>query len=225
MLVVAACLLAGCGSGRSAATSAAPQQATVTVAPLPTSAQSHVFQPAFTYTLPPGWFNSEDFAALFRLLPRGFSNDQFDQGEVDGVTLIAGAGAANLDCTDTMAPGVGLNPEAIATELLSRPGIAGTKRVASIGGLSGLVLDVRLAPGWTTSCPDPPGVPTVPLINGPEHYNQRAGGDTLIRLYLLDLRGSSLSTTSTLAIELDDRTGGDHIENLSKIATGITFVP
>jgi len=229
VLVVTGCLLLGCGPGQSVGASSSPQAApsaqtsATSSVPATSPPKSSVFQPAFLYELPQGWYQSEDFSALFRLLPNGFSNEDFDSGKVDGVTLIAGVGAANVDCTDSMAPGVGRDPKAIATELASRPGLVATKGEAAIGGLPGYVLDLRLAPGWTKECPDPPG-PTVPLINS-SNYNQRMGGSRLIRLYLLDLTTSSLHLSGTLAIELDDLTGGDHIESLSKIASGITFIP
>jgi len=221
-LVVAAWLLSACGTGITSPTGAGPAPATSptaavnSAAPLPTLHQGLVFKPSFTYTLPAGWTITHDDPAMFRFLPIGYSNDDYDAGGTEGISLITDAGAANLDCTDTDQPGVGLDPQAIAKELVSRAGIAVSEKAAVVGGLAGQVLDVRIAPGGTAGCPD------VPLINSPV-FNQRIGGTKLIRLYLLDLRDSSLARRGTLAIEIDDLTGGDRVESLSEIVSGFTF--
>jgi hypothetical protein len=57
-----------------------------------------------------------------------------------------------------------------------------------VGGLSGLTLDVSVAPTWTRKCPGQ-SEPTVELFadaNGREHDFQ-VHGDVPMRLFLLDL--------------------------------------
>jgi len=198
----------------SASAGGAPSSAAAT----PSVVQSYQLDPAFSYLEPPGWLASEDRETIFRVTPEGFTNDQFDQGLSDGITFVAAAAAANTDCSDSSAPGVGQDPDAIAAELLSRKGIAGTKQPVQVGGLSGVVVDVHRVAGWSGLCSDPP------LINGPA-FNQRLGNDRVIRLYLLQVPGAGSVAPSTVAIELDDLSKGDDLDAMAGIVATVTFVP
>ena len=199
-------ILIGCGS--------APA-----VAPSGSVLASEVFYPAFTYTLPAGWAVTHDLGPIFRFLPTGFTNDAFDAGETDGITLISGIRVAKIECDETD-PGIGADRDSIAAALLSRPGLIATKRETSVGGLPGLVLDIHLDPKWTKpGCGG--GGPGVGLIHSPS-YDQGMGQTTLIRLYLAQIPRSA--STATVGIEVDDLTGGSHIDNLSSIVSGIKFI-
>lgn len=154
-------------------------------------------------------------------------------GACSGITQVAPAtrpspsatAPSAADCSDVLAPGVGLDPLSIATALKNRPGLTVTKTAASVGGLTGWVLDIRFTSGWSKGCPGPVSGVMVPLIMGTNGYDQMIGGRTLIRLYLLALPGSAGTPPATLGIEVDDQTGGSHIEKLSSIANEFEFQP
>jgi len=92
---------------------------------------------------------------------------------------------------------------------------------ASVGGLSGFMLDVRLAAGYLSSCAG------VPLIHASGGYDQMIGpgSGTLIRLYLLGLAASGGPSPVTLAIEVDDHSDGSHMDSLAAVVKSMHFTP
>ncbi len=126
-----------------------------------------VFQPSITYQVPAGWANYEDTPGNFLLVPPGNDLPGVNAGTSDYIGIYASIVAATPDCQAGPAPGIGTSAEAIATALSKRPGISSTKpRPVTVGGLTGLVLDAHLAPGWTGVCPYSGGSPTVQMITG-----------------------------------------------------------
>ena len=137
----------------------------------------------------------------------------------NGINLLSSIRVAKPECDETD-PTVGADTDSIAAALVSRPGLIATKQETSVGGLPGVVLDIRLDPKWTKpGCGG--GAPGVGLIHVGD-YDQGMGGDALIRLYLAPISGST--SHATVGIEVDDITGGSHMDNLSKIVGGIKFV-
>jgi hypothetical protein len=180
------------------------------------------FLPPITYTVPDGgWFNSEDLPGLFTLIPPGFGVD-LDSNEAtgDSIGIATSVVAANADCAESEQPGVGHTAAALAAEFAQRPGLTTTTPTpVSVGGLQGLVLDIRLADGWTQTCFYSGGNPVVPLISGvpPSDLDYPIGPGFIMRLYLLDRPGS------TLAIELGDKSGGTHLDAYSAIVDELHF--
>lgn len=78
----------------------------------------------------------------------------------------------------------------MAAAIAAHPGLTVTEPAAvSIGGLTGVMIDISMASDWTGTCPFLPEVPWVPLLvgSGPSSGLQqgiRASNTT--RLYLLD---------------------------------------
>ena len=75
-----------CGAAPSAVTPSAVMPSAITPSPTgssPAARASKEFQPAFTYTLPDGWAVTHDESTKFRLLPAGFTNDDFDAGRTE----------------------------------------------------------------------------------------------------------------------------------------------
>jgi hypothetical protein len=180
------------------------------------------FQPPITYTVPAGgWSNIEDLPGLFELLPPG-SSIQGGEPVGDYIGIWANVVAANTYCTESEQPGVEHTAAALATEFAQRPGLeTTTPKLVSVGGLQGLVLDIRIADGWTKTCFYSQGSPAVPLIRG---VGPSSGLDNPIcdpgcttRVYLLDL------PDSTLAIELSDYSGGKHLDAYSAIVNQLQF--
>lgn len=65
------------------------------------------------------------------------------------------------NCPDAVEPGVGSTPADLATWLQGLPGLVTTTPTpVTIGGHSGLLMDVSVAPAWRLDCQqDPPGAP------------------------------------------------------------------
>lgn len=191
--------------------------------PIPAGTYTTVqFQPRITYAVPAGgWFNSEDLPGLFTLIPPGFA---LRGGEPTGdyILIATSAVAANADCTESEQPGVEHTATALAAEFAQRPGLTTTTPTpVSVGGLEGLVLDIRMADGWTQTCFYSGGNPAVPLIRG---VGPSSGLDNPIcdpgcttRVYLLDGPGT------TLAIELGDNSAGTHLDAYSAIVDELHF--
>ena len=193
--------------------------------PIPVGTYTTVqFQPPIMYAVPAGgWFNSEDLPGLFTLIPPGFSvgvNSNEPTG--DYILIATSVVAANADCTESEQPGVGHTAAALAAEFAQRPGLTTTTPTpVSVGGLEGLVLDIRMADGWTQTCFYSGENPAVPLIRG---VGPSSGLDNPIcdpgcttRVYLLDGSGT------TLAIELGDNSGGIHLDAYSAVVDQLHF--
>src|SRR5262249_35222005 len=93
--------------------------------------------------------------------------------------------------TDTS---VGRTPAALAAWLGTLPGLsATTPQAITLGGLSGVTLDVAVNPTWTRACPDTEGVPAIKLfvdVNPNEGHDVDVRGDAPMRVILLDLGDS-----------------------------------
>jgi hypothetical protein len=179
------------------------------------------FQPPITYTVPAaGWSNIEDLAGLFELLPPG-STIPHGEPVGDYIGIWANVVAANTDCTESEQPGVAHTAAALAAEFVRRPGLTTTTpKPVSVGGLKGLILDIRLADGWTKTCFYLGGNPVVPLVRGvgdSSGLDNPIGSTMPTRVYLLDL------PDSTLAIELTDISGGKHLDAYSAIVNQLHF--
>jgi hypothetical protein len=143
---------------------------------------SQRFEPALTFTVPPGWNNPWDTRSGFRLWTPGWD---------PGTTLFDYAGVwVRRDprpaegCVD---PKVGTSAIDVATWVANHPAIAaGAPSPVEVGGLSGYQLDLSLADTWRKSCPDGPGAVWLfddIYLRDPNKYPEYA----TMRLILLDL--------------------------------------
>jgi hypothetical protein len=165
-----------------------------------------LFETRITYTVPDGWQNFEDLPGNFLLVAPGSDLHGVNAGGSDFIGIFWSVYAQNRLCSReneavSVEPGVAHTPQAIADEFAQRPGLVTTAPAqVSIGGLSGLVLDIRMADGWTGTCfYAPPGEPVVQLIGGsyPSEFDHPIGPGVFVRLYLLQ------QPDGTLAIEVD----------------------
>ena len=175
-LVIAAAMLNGCGGpgvGRTPAASIGPQA-------LPAgSYQSQAFVPRVAFALPDGWWIPSDVPEYLGLEP-------VTSSEI-GIHLFRNPRAASQDaaCPTTPEPGVGALDTDLLAWIRALPGLdSSNSRLVKVGGVPGLELDVRIIPGWTTSCPFADGVPTVPLFVG-DSYRWVVAGSERLRLTLL----------------------------------------
>ena len=182
------------------------------------------FVAQLTYTVPNAWQNLEDTPGNFLLVAPGYSLTGVDAGGSDFIGVYASVKAENRNCaTDQEAgsdqPGVAHTPVDMAKEFQTRPGVVAAKPTpATIGGLSGLVMDLHMAADWKGTC-FYAETPVVQLIGGvpPSGLDHPLVPGLTMRLYLL-ARGET-----TLAIELDDFAQGAHLDTYSKIVETMRF--
>jgi hypothetical protein len=183
--------------------------------------ETSVFEPQITYLVPEGWANYEDLPGNFLLVPPGDDLAGVNAGTSDYIGVYSSIATADAGCEEQAAPGVGTSPSEIAAELTGRLGLTTTApSPVSVGGLDGVVFDIRLAEDWSDVCPFAPDLPLVPLIIGvpPSSLHHVMIPELTLRLYLLDRSGS------TLAIEVNDASdGGQNLDGYSSIVDQFTF--
>ena len=181
---------------------------------------SSQFKYSVTFRVPAGWTNFEDLPGNVAFVPPGFDVAGVDAGTSDGLGIAASVAADSPDCSTQPQPGVGTSAKDIAQALAARPGLTTTKpKVVTLGGLTGYVLDIRLAKGWKRSACSGEGKPDVPLLIGrpPSVFENTILGGVAIRLYLLD------NGEDTIAVEIDDVSGGSRVAAYIPIAESLTF--
>jgi hypothetical protein len=247
-VVVAAVTLAGCGpSGSlpSPTTRATPAGPTATPRPLcpgrdggeclgelqPGTFHTVTFHPEITYTVPADWANYEDLPGNFLLIPPGGDAAGVNPGTSDFVGIYSGIAAEKRECTgEEPAPGVAMTPAAIAAHWATIPSITVTAtRPATIGGLTGLVVDMVPNLAHPGACTNNDGSPYgyEPLIVGvgPADLEHGMIKNLFLRVYLLSwtTTAAGLTTTGVVAIEMDDLHGGTHLDTYSKVMSAVTF--
>jgi hypothetical protein len=146
------------------------------------------------FTLPSGWWIASDTDDYLALQP-------VDSNQV-GIYLFRDPRAASQDlaCPIEPEPNVGTLSSELSTWMRALPGlIASNPRLASVGGLRGTELDLRIADGWQASCPFADGLPTVPLFVGQTlELRWVVAGSERLRLSLLDVPGGG-----TVVVDID----------------------
>ena len=101
----------------------------------------------FSYVVPAGWASVGGFV-WSSIIPR--SNDS-EQAEI---RLLANVIPESHDAACALIrPAVGSTPAAVAAWLADLPGLVVTSPTAvKIGGLSGVMVDLSVVPGWTNAC-------------------------------------------------------------------------
>jgi hypothetical protein len=155
---------------------------------------STVFQPTVTFTIPSGWAIMADTERYFELRPA--------ISDLVGIYLFRSPQPASQDraCPDSPEPGVGTTSIALSDWIL---GLAALQvdgpRLVSVGGLRGVELDVRIAAGWTASCPFANGLASVPLFVGQDGgFRWVVAGTEQLRLHLLDAPDGA-----TIVVDID----------------------
>jgi hypothetical protein len=152
---------------------------------------SQLFEPAVTFTVPPGWNNPYDTRDSFDLWTPGWS-DGWDDPDDPGVYLFDHPGLSLFrdvrpreGCSARVYATVGTSAIEVATRVAAHPGIAaGAPSPVEIGGLSGYQLDVSIAETWR-SCPIDGAQATVPLFD--QLSLIKHPGYATMRLIVLDL--------------------------------------
>jgi hypothetical protein len=190
---VVALLVAGCGAS-GATYSSSSQTASLPPALAPGTYASTTFQPPVTFTLPAGWWIPSDSASYLGLQPV--------TSDAVGVHLFRDpiAASQDLDCPTTAETGVGATSGELATWIRGLDGLEVSEpRIATVGGLRGVELDLAITADWAASCPFANGLPTVPLFVGPnDAFRWVIAGNERLRLSLLDVPGGG-----TVVVDID----------------------
>jgi hypothetical protein len=163
------------------------------------------------FTVPEGWANSADWPSRFNLTPSTSytdedSNGAHPNGVVHEVAVYARMAAALRDgsCGATVDPAGGQTVADLERWIAALPDVLTTAAAPiTIDGHRGRMLDLRLRPDATSSCPDA-GKPSVELLTSAGTPSDESYGVVLaegerMRLILLDAGGP------ITAIVIDDR--------------------
>lgn len=189
-----------------------------------------VFHPQITYTVSAGWENYEDTPGNFLLVPPGGSLAGVNAGTSDYLGVYSGVAAEMQECSgEVSAPGVGTAPGEIAAYWARLPTIKVTApRAVTVGGLSGVVVDIVANLAHNAPCPDPSsswGYQPLIVGVGPASLEHGLIKALSLRVYLLTWSTSAQGqkTTSTIAIEIDDLDGGAHLNAYSQVSSTFKF--
>lgn len=156
--------------------------------------QSRSFQPPLAFTIPDGWYVAEDSPDFLELHPV--------ESRDEGIYLFRDPSAASQDASCPLAPepGVGGLSTDLSTWIRGRPGfVTSNPRLAEVGGLRGVELDVGIVDTWTASCSFANGAPTVPLfVKQASNLRWVVAGSERLRLSLLDVPGGG-----TVVVDID----------------------
>ena len=180
------------------------------------------FKPALTYTIPVGWTNFNDHEGNFGLVPPGgdWENKALNHGKTDRLAVLQRIAPTGSRCGDDAAPV--RSAAAFARWLVNDPALSVSgPRPVTVGGLSGFVVDLRVRPGWTKTCPWSHGFPAAQISHGvvptdPGIINAVLPGRFVMRLYLLDYKHA------TLGIEID-AVRGSRLDTYSKFVETFRF--
>jgi hypothetical protein len=183
--------------------------------------------PPIAYTVPDGWQNFEDEPGNFLLVAPGYSLAGVNAGGSDFIGVYTSVRAENRKCSTELEatsdePGVAYTVKALTEEFMSRPGLVTTAPSnVSVGGLSGVMMDIHIADDWTGTCfyAPPQGQKIVQLLGGRggSSLDHPIVTDLFMRLYLLEYAGG------TLAIEVDDWAKGGHLDGYYEIINQFRF--
>jgi hypothetical protein len=106
-----------------------------------------------SYVVPPGWAYT-NVTEPFAIVPRSNAREQAD------IRLWMDAAPESWDAAcATTKPGLERTPATVAAWLATLPGLVVTPPTAvRIGGQAGVMVDVSVAPGWTSSCAPEPSI-------------------------------------------------------------------
>jgi len=177
--------------------------------------------PRLTYTVPVGWTNSGDKIGYFGLIPPGGDFSAVDLGGSDYIDVFTSIATGNGRCAE--GHGRIHTPEKFVRWFRDQPGFAPVSpRRATIGGLSGIVVDLRMPADFTRTCPGWGGDLGQQAITGlppsPDGMNHSMWPPpAVMRLYLLHYKGG------TLGIEIDDMRGDSRLDDYTKVVRSFRF--
>lgn len=159
------------------------------------------FEPKLTYTVPKGWHNGEDLPGNV-LLRR---TDDPQEGDWGGsyIGVYQNVRAPAL-CGEEVENGIGTSAKELASWYRTVPGLEIVREApASVGGLSGIALDLRVSAEWRSTCPLEGVIHAMPVIigGGVSQLHHVMGAPLEMRLILLDWAEGNVAIEATAALE------------------------
>lgn len=195
-----------------------------------TTYSTRAFRPQFTYRVPGhGWVNYQDDRGAYLLVPPENDPAGVDPGKSDFIGVATAMAPARVTdphgCAIEALPG-SWTPAAVAAWFRRQPNLRATRPArTSVGGLRGVVLDLRTRPGAEMeTCTAAPGVhlELAGITTGlpPSEFDHAVIPGMTMRVFLLAHDGR------VLLIELDDiyEAPGD-LFSLTTVARGFRFGP
>jgi serine/threonine-protein kinase len=183
---------------------------------------TRTFTPGLSYTVPSlGWTNAADNTGQVGLIPPGGDYSSVDTGGSDYIDVFTSIATGNGRCGD--GHGTIHTPEGFVGWLKKQPGFAPfTAKPVTIGGLSGVVVDLRFRHGFMKTCPWSGHFPAQQVLTGlppsPNNLNHSLPpGHAVMRLYLMHYKHG------TLAIEIDDVRDDSRLAIYTKLVESFRF--
>ena len=181
------------------------------------------FRPALTYTVPVGWINFSDHRGFVAFVPPGgdWTRTAVDNAKTDYIMVATSIATSREGCAD--GPSKIRTPTAFARWLQHEPGLTTTRPdPVAVGGLSGVVVDIRMRKDWTKTCPWSHGVPAAQVLWGlapsPTGFAQGTIPQPMVmRLYLL------IFLHGTLGIEIYEVSGDEKLDAYSAVVKTFRF--
>lgn len=186
---------------------------------VPGAIRSNNFVRPFSFTVPADWYNLDAINTQYQLHRYGDPANQ--QLIVYYEPEIASQAAG---CPPAAEPGRSGTVTDWIDFLTTHPGLAAsTPRDVSVGGLTGTLIDIRIADGWSRPCPWSRDVPYVNYLTGIywPFEGWGLGGDARARLVFVEPPQGG-----TVLIEIDANSGGafdEFVAAAMPIVESITF--
>ncbi|WP_394253472.1 LamG domain-containing protein [Arthrobacter pityocampae] len=155
------------------------------------------FAPALSYTVPTGWQNGEDLPGNVLLSRPEDQGAGIWGGSYIGIYQNVRAAAP---CGEAAQPGVGTSAAELADWYRNTPGLQiMTDTPVTIGGLSGVALDLAVDDQWRSDCPLAGSIHAIPILigGGVSDLHHVLGAPLQMRLYLLDWDGGNVAIEVT----------------------------
>jgi hypothetical protein len=181
---------------------------------------SALFGVPLTYEVPAGWSNHADSPGEYVIYAPGSAAAATEGGARDWIAFLVNVTFNPEGCPPQPAFDEGATAADIADWMAARANlVTTTPEPVSVGGLDGLVLDVRLSDDAPVECFTEPGVFLVHGLGASEGYDQGIGPGVAMRFYFFD-HGDEV-----LMIEVDDVSGGDRLDEFSAVLDTVQFSP
>ncbi len=196
-----------------------PNAGDACVGPLAAGTHTSVlFAPQITFEVPAGWGNHADSAAEYVLFAPGGKPKASEFGALDWIAFEANVTLTPEGCDPQSPFDASKSATDIAAWMAGRSNLTTTSpRPVSVGGLTGLVLDVRLADNAPVECLPLPGVLLVHGLPPSNGYDQAILAGTAMRFYFFD-HGDDV-----LMIEIDDVSGGNRLDEFAAVLDTVSF--
>jgi hypothetical protein len=122
---------------------------------------TQIFQPRLTYVVPEGWANYGDTPGNSLLVSPGGTLGGVNTTTSDFIGVYTSIAAA-AGCDSTAPAEVATTPRGIAGWLRLGDSLQVPRTRPPVGELAGVFVDLRMARGWTKTCPYSHGAPVVP---------------------------------------------------------------